>query len=104
MAGQFGRQVIDILIFEIMSGGYVHIDRDLCLTCPTKACISICQMPIINGPLVLEGNVPGLRYSPEAIRRGGCVECLACEQECQLRGISGALSIGLPIPELDISV
>lgn len=90
------------LRFELMSGGAVHIDLERCTQCPTQACVAACQDPLIDGPLALAegGQGPRLRYTPAEILSGGCVECLACEQECRLRGVAGALVISLPIPGL----
>ena len=44
--------------------------------------------------------MPILNISRDEARRGGCVECLACEVECYFLG-SGGGRIFLPVEGLD---
>jgi formate hydrogenlyase subunit 6/NADH:ubiquinone oxidoreductase subunit I len=92
--------VSEILTFKIRSGGAVAIALERCVDCPTRACLSVCRVQ--GGPLELneERGVPGLNMSLFEIERGGCVECLGCEQECALHGRQ-AVTITLPLPHLD---
>lgn len=82
--------------FETVTGGTVTYDHALCRDCPTKVCITTCVPQI----LALDGEVPVLNISREEARRGGCIECLACEVECYFEGNRGGY-IDLPIPGLD---
>jgi len=88
------------LEFKVRSGGTVVIDIDRCVECGTKACVQVCD--IQGGPLVLdvERQVPTLRSSLAEIERGGCVECLGCELDCELYG-NQAVHINLPLPGFD---
>jgi hypothetical protein len=88
------------LEFKVRSGGVVCIDLDLCAGCETRACIQVCEVQ--GGPLVLDEVrlVPGLRWSLAEIERGGCVECLGCELDCELLGHKG-ITILLPLEGLD---
>jgi len=90
----------DILQFKIRSGGTVTIALDCCANCKTKACIKVCQ--IQGGPLALDEKlgVPTLRWSLAEIERGGCVECLGCELDCELYG-QQAVTVALPLKDLD---
>jgi hypothetical protein len=93
-----------MLAFEVRSGGRVTIDLSQCQACETKACVEVCRVQ--GGPLVLgEGScgepnraedVPSLRWSLEEIKKGGCVECLGCELDCDLYGRQ-AITIVLPL-------
>ena len=38
--------------------------------------------------------------TPEEAKAGGCIECLACELDCQTKGLGGVRFV-LPMPELD---
>ncbi|NWG18177.1 MAG: hypothetical protein HXY41_16260 [Chloroflexi bacterium] len=71
-------------------------DHAVCRACETKACIESC----VPGILSLEDGAPVLNISREDAGRGGCIECLACEVECFLRGKGGGF-IRLPIPGLE---
>jgi hypothetical protein len=89
-----------VLQFKVRSGGTIVIDVDRCLGCETQACVKVCT--IQGGPLVLDGErqVPSLRWSLAEIERGGCVECLGCELDCELYG-KRAVHIELPLPGFD---
>jgi len=80
--------------FEIMTGSITY-DHQACEGCETKICVEACIPQILK----LEDGVPVLAISPEEARRGGCIECLACEIECAFQGNGGAY-IDLPIPGL----
>jgi succinyl-CoA synthetase beta subunit len=82
--------------FETVSGGTVTLDHAKCLDCHSKICLETCAPNILS----LENGVPVLNISHEAARRGGCVECLACEVECYLQGNGGG-HLGLPIEGLE---
>jgi formate hydrogenlyase subunit 6/NADH:ubiquinone oxidoreductase subunit I len=88
------------LEFRVRSGGTIAIDLDLCVDCESRACLNVCSVQ--GGPLTLDAlrRVPGLRMSYAEIERGGCVECLGCELDCSLYGLS-AVTIDLPLDRLD---
>ena len=44
--------------------------------------------------------MPVLNITREAAKRGGCIECLACEVECYFEGNKGGY-VDLPIAGLD---
>ena len=89
-----------VLEFKVRSGGTITIDLDRCTECETKACVKVCTVQ--GGPLVLdeERQVPSLRWSLAEIERGGCVECLGCELDCELYG-KQAVRISLPLSGFD---
>ena len=90
----------DRLVFKVRSGGTVNIDLLECSKCDSKACLAVCASQW--GPLVLdaERGVPAVKWSPEEIERGGCVECLGCELDCTLHGWK-AVSITLPMERFE---
>ncbi len=90
----------NILTFEMRSGGRITIDLSRCAACESKACLVVCNVQ--GGPLVLDEarGVPSLRWSLEEIKRGGCVECLGCELDCELFGHQ-AVTITLPLEKFD---
>ena len=80
--------------------GKVIIDDNRCLDCDTYACVKACShygrfLYRIN----LKTKKPELSYDKDNLKRL-CTECLACEQECFLRGLK-AIKIILPMPELE---
>ena len=89
-----------MLEFRVRSGGTITIDIERCVECETKACVKVCG--IQGGPLVLdtERQVPSLRWPLAEIERGGCVECLGCELDCELYG-KQALHVNLPLAGFD---
>jgi succinyl-CoA synthetase beta subunit len=82
--------------FETVSGGIVTLDHAACLDCESKICIETCVPSILK----LEAGMPVLNISEEQARRGGCIECLACEIECFFEGNRGGY-VDLPIDGLD---
>jgi hypothetical protein len=86
----------EILAFEVRSGGRITIDLSRCVECETKACVKVCRVQ--GGPLALDESqdLPSLRWSLEQIEKGGCVECLGCELDCELYGRQ-AVTITLPL-------
>lgn len=82
--------------FETITHGTITYDHAICRDCPTKACVESCAPQILS----LDGDVPVLNITREEAKRGGCIECLACEVECHFRGAGGGY-IRLPIPGLD---
>lgn len=90
----------DRLVFKVRSGGTVSIDLRECVKCDSKACLAVCESQW--GPLVLdaERSVPAVKWPFEEIERGGCVECLGCELDCNLHGRK-AISITLPIERFE---
>jgi succinyl-CoA synthetase beta subunit len=82
--------------FETVTGGTVTFDHALCRDCPTKICVKTCVPQILS----LDGEVPVLNITREEARRGGCIECLACEVECFFEGNRGGY-VRLPILGLD---
>ena len=91
---------MEVLEFEIRSGGTIRIDLQKCRTCETKACVVHCNAQGMGQILELKDGVPALRYRPEDVKQGACTEDLGCELECGLRG-KHAIVITLPLPELD---
>lgn len=82
--------------FETVTGGTVTFDHAVCAQCESKVCVQECARSI----LTLEGGLPVLNITPEEAKKGRCVECLACEVECFLRGAGGGY-VHLPIPGLE---
>jgi NAD-dependent dihydropyrimidine dehydrogenase PreA subunit len=89
-----------LLEFELFSGGKIIINLEKCENCESKACIAMCNAPKMGGILELKEGRPSLKVSPEEARKGGCIECLGCELNCQLYG-KNAIEIRLPMHELD---
>lgn len=75
----------------------VVIDRSRCKECRSKACVKACSL-YARGILMIRGGLPVLREGVDAERAG--TECLACEEECRLRGF-GVINIEAPIPGLE---
>lgn len=92
-----------VFSFEVFSGGRVSFDLDACASCASKACVAACNAPNLACVLALEDGMPALRVTPEEARRGGCIECLACELACAADG-NGGIAFSLPMPELDAHV
>ena len=82
--------------FETITGGTITYDHAVCRDCASKACVTHCVPQILS----LENEVPVLNITRDEARRGGCIECLACEVECHFLGNRGG-RIFLPIPGLD---
>jgi succinyl-CoA synthetase beta subunit len=94
--GEYGqREAQAPYVFSTVSGGTVTLDHALCRDCERKPCIAQCAAQI----LALSDDVPVLNISREDARRGGCVECLACEVECYFEGNRGGY-VHLPIEGL----
>jgi succinyl-CoA synthetase beta subunit len=77
--------------------GSITIDHARCEGCADKPCIAECI------PEILKDDGKGhavLAITEEEAKKGGCVECLACEFACRFHG-EDALRIELPIPGLD---
>jgi succinyl-CoA synthetase beta subunit len=81
--------------FETVTGGTITYDHARCRDCSTKICIETCVPKILS----LEGDVPVLNIDRDEAKRGGCIECLACEVECHFLGNRGG-RITLPIQGL----
>lgn len=80
--------------------GKVIVDDSKCPNCTTFACVKACSL--YNGALYrvnLKKHKPELAFNKDDLKRR-CTECLACEQECFLRGLK-AITILLPMPELE---
>jgi succinyl-CoA synthetase beta subunit len=82
--------------FETITGGTITYDHALCRDCESKACVTHCVPQILS----LENDIPVLNITRDEARRGGCIECLACEIECYFLGNRGG-RIFLPIEGLD---
>ena len=82
--------------FGTVTGGSITYDHAVCRDCESKACVTHCVPQILS----LADGVPVLNISPDEAKRGGCVECLACEVECYFLGNRGG-RIFLPIEGLD---
>lgn len=74
----------------------VVIDQSRCQECRSKACVKACSL-YDRGILMIRGGMPMLREGVDAERMG--TECLACEEECRLRGF-GVIIIEAQIPGL----
>ncbi|RKY83663.1 succinyl-CoA synthetase subunit beta [candidate division KSB1 bacterium] len=81
--------------FETMTG-YVEFDHYLCKDCDSKICIKECIPQILK----LENGVPVLAITREEAKKGRCIECLACEIECEFHGNKGGYTV-FPIEGLD---
>lgn len=75
----------------------IIIDRSRCLECRSKACVKACSL-YDRGILMIRGGLPILREGANAEREG--TECLACEEECRLRGFN-AIKIEASISGLE---
>jgi succinyl-CoA synthetase beta subunit len=82
--------------FVTVSAGTVTFDHSACRDCDSKICIETC----VPGILDLEDGLPVLKISPEEARKGGCIECLACQIECYFLGNQGGY-VDLPVPGLE---
>lgn len=82
--------------FETVTGGIVTYDHEICVTCESKVCIEACVPQILK---LNDAGAPVLNISREEAKKGGCIECLACEVDCFLYGAGGG-HIALPIPGL----
>ncbi len=82
--------------FGTVTGGSITLDHAACVDCESKVCVESC----VPGILELRDDVPILCITPEEARKGGCIECLACEIECYFEGNQGG-SIFLPLPGVD---
>ena len=74
----------------------VIIDQGRCEECATKACVKGCEL-YNRGMLVIKNGLPTLKEGVDSKRMG--TECLACEEECRLRGFN-SIRIGAPIDGL----
>ncbi len=81
--------------FETVTGGRVTFDHTVCQECDSKICIETC----VPGILCLDNGVPKLNIQEEEAKKGGCIECLACDVECYYEGNRGG-QVFLPIPGL----
>lgn len=80
--------------------GKISIKEDKCSECTTFACVQACSL--YNGALYrinFKQHKPELAYEIDDMKRR-CTECLACEQECDVKGRK-AITISLPMPELE---
>ncbi len=80
--------------FETMTGS-INIDHNVCKNCPTQSCVKSCNYNILK----IEDGVPVLAIEKEDVKKGKCIECLACEIACKFNGRNG-LYIHLPIEGL----
>lgn len=74
--------------------GRVRIEHGRCEGCAGKPCLAACPVSI----LALREGKPVLGIGEEEAAKGKCIECLACELECQSRG-KGGLVVELPLPQ-----
>jgi hypothetical protein len=80
--------------------GMVIIEDNKCPECNTYACVKACSLYGRSLYRVnLKKHKPELAYGKDDLKRL-CTECLACEQECLLRGLN-AIRIHLPMPRLE---
>lgn len=73
--------------------GRVKIDHGRCAACGAKVCVAACPARL----MALQDGLPVLAADADAVAKGKCTECLACELACDLRG-QGALVLDLPLP------
>jgi len=85
----------DLYSFDTLTGT-LRIDHSQCLACQSKVCVKECIPKILK----IEGEKAVLAITTEEAKKGGCIECLACELACRFHG-NQAISILLPIPELE---
>jgi NAD-dependent dihydropyrimidine dehydrogenase PreA subunit len=76
--------------------GEIRVDPARCEPCEGKPCVGVCPESILQ---LIDG-APTLARPADAVRRGLCRECLACEVACQFDG-KGGLTLALPIERLD---
>jgi ferredoxin-like protein FixX len=74
--------------------GRIVIDDSRCESCPQAPCVAACP----NGVLEHTASGIGPAQPTDEIKRRLCVECLACEIMCHLKG-EGGLVIILPLPQ-----
>jgi succinyl-CoA synthetase beta subunit len=74
--------------------GEILIDHKKCDVCSDKPCLKACIPQILKQ----ESGRAVLAIDEEAARKGKCIECLACELECEFHGKKG-ITISLPLPE-----
>jgi hypothetical protein len=93
----------DVLRFGLFSGGSITIDRTLCRDCVSKACVRRCVSSTLDPVLAIRDGAPELARAEMKPENGWCVECLACELDCQRDG-RGAVRIELPddLKEADV--
>lgn len=94
--GSFPPPAAEPYKFDTISGGMVTLDHAACAECASKICVETCVPQILS----LDNDVPVLNISPEQARKGGCIECLACQVECYFEGNQGGF-VSLPIEGLD---
>lgn len=87
------RGQIDVKLKIETFAGEIKVKLDQCKKCETHVCVSACPVDIFK---LDERGLPMLSKDPLDVRKGGCIECLACEQECLLNG-QQALEILLPL-------
>jgi len=75
-----------LLKFKMFSGGTITIEREKCLTCESHACVRNCVSSTLDPVLKIEKGLPALARTDVKPESGWCVECLACELDCQLLG------------------
>jgi Fe-S-cluster-containing dehydrogenase component len=78
--------------FEFRTGKVI-INHNKCVNCTTYACVKACSL-YGRGVLIIHDGKPLLIDNPSEGRRL-CTECLACEQDCRLKG-QEAITITLP--------
>jgi succinyl-CoA synthetase beta subunit len=83
--------------FETVTGGTITYDHSLCAMCESKICVKECVPQILS---LNEEGLPVLNITHEEAKKGGCIECLACEVDCRFQGAGGGF-IELPIPGLE---
>jgi NAD-dependent dihydropyrimidine dehydrogenase PreA subunit len=91
---------MNILEFEVRSGGTISIDLDKCRSCETKACVRMCNTTGMGQILELKEGLPSLNPTLEEVKRGACTEDLGCELDCELYG-NKAIVVTLPLPQLE---
>lgn len=82
-------------IIETMTGR-IHVDHALCESCQNQVCVPACKPDILK----IENRHMVLSISPADAKKGKCIECLACEQECMFQS-KGAIWIELPVSGLE---
>jgi len=87
----------EVLEFAFRTGRF-RLDYGKCDGCQGFWCVKACSLYGRNLLRIKDGK-PVIFVSPEEAGRI-CIECLACEIECALRG-RGAITIELPIPGLE---
>ena len=83
------------LKFKLFSGGTLTINHQACLVCSSHACVKHCVSSTLDPVLKIEGGIPVLARTDMHPESGWCIECFACELDCELYG-KDAITVQFP--------